>query len=536
MALVRFSRTTILRRVSVVKRHLKGIGVVMATMFLLCGAAWGASGQTTNNEWKGEQAKYVFLFIGDGMALQQVNAAEIYRGSGSVEGGNANPSIKKLSFTQFPVQGMITTYSSNSFITDSAPAATSLASGYKTDNGVIGMDPGKTKKFTTVAQMARDKGQKVGILTSVSLNHATPASFYASVPSRNDYYGIALQMLDSNFDFFGGGGIHKAKGNKKEEPQPDAYELAASKGYKVVRTREEILALKPGDGKIIAVNPVLDADSAMPYDIDRTDKELSLAEFTKKAIELLDNPKGFFMMVEGGKIDWACHANDAATAIQDTFAFADAVQEAVLFAEKHPNETLIVVVGDHETGGMSIGFAGTQYETFFNKIGFQKESYLAFDKRVADFRKNNAPDKASFDAFFPQITEVFGLTNLPADEAKTLEEKAKGGDKEAKKLLAMNLSELELQQLQDAFARSMKGEQERSKDEQTYLLYGGYEPLTVKTTHILNQKAGIGWTSYAHTGIPVPLFAMGVGAELFLGYYDNTDVAWKTMSILGVKH
>ena len=105
------------------KRHLKGIGVVMATMFLLCGAAWGASGQTTNNEWKGEQAKYVFLVIGDGMALQQVNAAEIYRGSGSVEGGNANPSIKKLSFTQFPVQGMITTYSSNSFITDSAPAA-----------------------------------------------------------------------------------------------------------------------------------------------------------------------------------------------------------------------------------------------------------------------------------------------------------------------------------------------------------------------------------------------------------------------------
>lgn len=102
-------------------------------------------------------------------------------------------------------------------------------------------------------------------------------------------------------------------------------------------------------------------------------------------------------------------------------------------------------------------------------------------------------------------------------------------------MLAMVLSDREAEEIHRAFERTLQGEQERSKDEATFLLYGGYEPLSVKLTQILNQKAGIGWTSYAHTGIPVALFASGVGAEIFSGYYDNTDVAWKTMSIAGLR-
>lgn len=482
----------------------------------------------TNNVWKGDKAKYVFMFIGDGMGLQQVNAAEVFNGSVAPHGNE--PAIKKLALSSLPVQGMITTYSSNSFITDSAPAATSLACGYKTDNGVIGMDPAKKQKFTTMAQMAKAKGMKVGILTSVSLNHATPAAFYASVPSRNDYYGIGEQLIDSGFDYFAGGGLNQSKG--KDKDRKDLYDIAKEKGIQVLRTREEILSATPGN-RIIAVNPILDGSNAMPYDMDRTEKELSLAEFTKKGIELLDNPKGFFMMVEGGKIDWACHANDAAAAIRDTFAFDDAVKESIAFASKHPDETLIVVVGDHETGGMSIGFAGTKYETFFEKITNQKESYESFDKKIAEFKKSS---EKTFEKMMPLITESFGLRVASSDECKTLEEKAKGGDKEAGKFLSMTLSDLELSELKQGFDRSMQGEKERAKDEATYLLYGGYEPLSVEITHILNQKAGIGWTTYAHTGIPVPIFASGTGAELFAGYYDNTDVAWKTMSILGLKN
>ena len=512
------------------RRHRAVRGFFLALVGLLAAASW--VGAATDNTWQGAPAKYVFCFIGDGMALQQIHAAEVFRGAVAQ---TATPGIKKLTFSSFPSQGMTTTYSANSFITDSAPAGTSLAAGYKTDNGVVGLDPAKKSGLPSVAERARDQGMKVGIITSVSLNHATPAAFYAHVPSRNDYYGIALQMLDSGFDFFAGGGIHKARGNKKDTPQKDAYDIAAEKGYRVLRSRDDILALKPDAGKVIAVNPVLDRDNAMPYDIDRTPEELSLAEFTQKGIELLDNPKGFFLMVEGGKIDWACHANDAATAIQDTFAFDDAVQVGLSFAEKHPEETLIVVVGDHETGGMSIGFAGTQYETFFEKVRFQKESYFAFDTRIGAYRRSVSPDQASFEAFFPQIAEVFGFTNLPAEEEASLKRRAESGDQDARHSLAMNLSPRELAELQDAFSRSMKGEEERPKDEQTYLLYGGYEPLSVAATHVLNQKAGIGWTTYSHTGIPVPIFAWGVGSERFEGYYDNTDVAWKTMAILGMK-
>ena len=189
----------------------------------------------------------------------------------------------------------------------------------------------------------------------------------------------------------------------------------------------------------------------MPYD--RTDAGAALlAEFTRKGIELLDNPNGFFMMVEGGKIDWACHANDAAATILDTFAFDAAVMEALSFAEKHPDETLIVVVGDHETGGMSIGFAGTQYETFFEKIAHQKESYESFDKKIAAFRKG---EEKTFEKMVPMIEESFGLRTATAEERKALEEKAKAGDDAARIALSMTLTDLELGELRHAFEESM---------------------------------------------------------------------------------
>lgn len=498
-------------------------------LILFSASAFAGNAGDSGNKWNGTPAKYVFMFIGDGMGLQQISAAEIYLGSVN-NPGSKNPGIEKLSFSRFANQGLITTYSSNSFITDSAPAATSLATGYKTDNGVIGMDPTKTKKFTTMAELAKKKGMKIGIISSVSINHATPASFYAHVPSRNDYYGIGMQLLDSDVDYFGGGGFNQDKGKQKDKKS--LYEVAAEKGINVVRDRDDIMNLRPSNKRVFAVNPILDGDCAMPYDIDRTDKELSLAEFTRKGIELLDNKNGFFMQVEGGKIDWTCHANDAVTSIKDVLAFDSAVKEGIAFANKHPKETLIIVVGDHETGGMSIGFAGTQYETFFEKIDKQKESYWSFDKKVAAYRDSG---KRNFDEFFPTITKSFGLISLSESERKSLEEAAKAGKSYAVSKLSMNLSPLELKAVKDSFEKSMNKEKVKAKDEQTFLLYGGYEPLSIQLTHILNQKAGIGWTTYAHTGIPVPIFAYGVGSEIFKGYYDNTDVAWKTMSIMGVK-
>lgn len=454
---------------------------------------------------QGAQAKYVFLFIGDGMALAQVSAAEIYAKSlaGKEHGFN------KLGFTQFPAQGIATTYDSSSIITDSASAITAIATGNKTLSGVINMDPGKTKKFKTIAEYAKEQGMKVGVVSTVSLDHATPAGYYAKVPSRNNYYDIGLQLVASGFDYFAGGGFLQLKG--KNGDQPDIIDLAKKNGYTFVNSIDAFRALTPSAGKVLAINPTLQDSMAMPYEIDRDSRDLSLVDYVSKGIELLDNPKGFFFAIESGKIDWACHANDAAASINDTLAFDRAVMRAVEFQKKHPTETLIIVTGDHETGGMSIGFAGTQYSTFFEKVSLQEGSYVAFnDKILVPYKKQHTLATAKLSDLLPTIEDFFGIDYEKLDDPSK-------------------------EMLQRSFIRSMKGEIERAPQENVYQLYGGYEPLTVTLTHLANQAAGIGWTSYAHTGVPVPVYALGVSQNLFDGYYDNTDLFYKMASTMGIK-
>ncbi len=455
-----------------------------------------------NNGYYGKKAKYVFLFIGDGMAMPQITSTEMYKGTLS---SNNPMNQEKLNFTAFPNLGMQTTSSANSFITDSAAAGTALASGHKTDNDVVGVDPTKKIKFTTMAEMAKEKGMKVGIISSVSLDHATPASFYAHEGSRNDLYEIGIDMTNSNFDFFAGGSLLQPTGKQKDKP--NVLDIAKEKGYKVVNDPDAIMNLTKKDGKVIAFRTDLAAESAMQYDIDRQDKT-SLADYTKKGIEMLDNPNGFFMMVEGGKIDWACHANDAATTVHDVMSFDNAISEALKFYALHPDETLIVVTGDHETGGMTVGFAGTKYTTSFKQIGNQKLSFEEFDKAIKQYRETTGSTGATLEDWLPVLAEKFGLTEFSAFEKN---------------------------RLQESLAASMMDPKKRIKDEQSYLLYGDYEPFSVTVTHILNQRAGIGWTTYAHTGVALPVYAQGTGGNLFLGYYDNTDVAKKLMSIMGVE-
>jgi alkaline phosphatase len=455
---------------------------------------------------KVEKAKYVFLFIGDGMSMAQVSAAEVYSQAMAAKA----PGFVKLGFSQFPAQGMTTTYDSSSVITDSASAGTAIATGNKTASGVINMDPGKTNKFKTIAEYAKEMGWRVGIVTSVSIDHATPACFYAKVPSRGNMYDIATQLVSSGFDYFGGGGFVQPQGKKGD--QPDVIAAAKAAGYTIVSDPDTFRALKPvAKQKVLAINQTLQDSMAMPYEIDRAGDDLSLTDYTAKGIELLDNPKGFFMMVESGKIDWACHANDAAASIGDTIEFDHAIAKAVEFQKKHPKDTLIVVTGDHETGGMSIGFAGTKYSTAFEKIALQKGSYVAFDTTILGFyKKLHTAADAKLSDIQPEIEKFFGIdldTLLPSDK----------------------------ELVQRAFVRSMKGEVERAAQESVALLYGSYEPLTVTLTHLANQAAGIGWTTYSHTGVPVVTFALGRNQNSFNGYYDNTAIFTKLAQTMGVK-
>jgi alkaline phosphatase len=328
------------------------------------------------------------------------------------------------------------------------------------------------------------------------------------------YHEIDMELANSGFNYFGGGGFKDPEGKKSKNPQGNALEVAKKNGYTIVSNKEAFMALTKDSGKVIAYNDHLPDSMALPYVMDTKLTDITLPEFTKKGIEFLDGPDGFFMMVEGGKIDWACHANDAAAAIKDTLAFDEAIKLAYDFYKAHPEETLILVAGDHECGGLSLGFAGTQYKSTFELLKHQTISFKAFTDEIMKKYKETHTAKASFEDMIPLMKEYFGF------------EVTGEGD--------LVLTSFELEELKDAFVQSMSGV-EVEGGTSDYILYGGYDPFTVKLTHLLNQKAGLAWTSYSHTGIPLSISAVGVGAESFNGFYDNTDLAKKLMTIMGVE-
>ena len=458
--------------------------------------------------------KYIFLFIGDGMSYPQVQATSYYLGATSTYGEVA---AEDLSFMNFPVAGSAQTFDSTSFCPDSASTATSISTGYKTYSGTINMDTTMKIKYETVAEkLKKQLGYKVGIISTVNLNHATPAAFYAHQASRNSYYEIGLEMIGSNFDYFAGGALKSPTGSNKD--QKDIYKAASEAGYKVIKTQSAAEKLSAKDGKAIVIAETLADSDSMSYEIDADKNEWKLADYVEKGIEVLDSKKGFFMMVEGGKIDWACHANDAASTIHDTIAFDNAVDVAVEFYNKHPEDTLILVTGDHETGGLSIGFAGTNYNTYLTNIENQKISYAQFDKKyVTAYKENNT----EFSQVLKDIEKNFGLVtesraNYAADST-------------------LVLTDYEYNRIFEAYQKTMNKDSKEQLNQEEYVLYGSYEPLTVTITHILNNKSGIDFTSYSHTGIPVPVFAIGNGAELFEGYYDNTDIFGNLAKLTTIK-
>lgn len=461
------------------------------------------STDTTDNKGEKKRAKYVFLFIGDGMGLAQVQAAQIYKGD------RQKMEIKPMDFFEFPTIGLVETADSTSFCPDSASTATAISSGVKTKSGVIGKTPDLAQEVRTITEDLHEAGVKVGIISTVTLNHATPAAFYANVDSRKEYYDIAKQMADSEFDYFAGGSLHQRTGKNKD--QEDVYEYVKSKGYKITETKADFDKLTPKDGKVFAVTERQQDEESMPYTMDQKPGDMTLADVVRKGIEMLDNEKGFFMMAEGGKVDWACHANDAAAAIHEVLGLNDAVKEAVKFYQKHPDETLILVTADHETGGLALGYQGTGYDTHFELLEKQKASYVEFDKIWTEL-KEEKKDELKWEDASALVQDFFGLV---------IDEKVKEGD-ELKDIHQVNRYELDM--LKAAFKEDQKPEEEQGQTYQSSLSYGGYTPFTTALTHLIDNKAGIGWTSFGHTAIPVPIYALGVGAEDFAGSFHDSQI------------
>ncbi|WP_210424592.1 alkaline phosphatase [Marichromatium bheemlicum] len=479
--------------------------------------------------------KYIFYFIGDGMASAQIHAAEAYLGARRQD--DAEPGgIKSvaLRMSQFPVQGMQTSAANDRLITDSAAAGTALACGHKTNTGILAMDPTATRPYTTLAELAKDKGMKVGIVTSVSLDHATPAAFYAHVAHRNDYQRIGQALLESGFDYFAGGGLRVDRWDGLEyaglsDAQRYALlrEQASARGFQYAADRAAFTALARGR-PTLAINPYLDDANAIPYALNRQAGEssseryqgsISLAEFTAKGIELLDNPQGFFLVVEGGKIDWAAHANDARTVIEEVIAFDDAIRIAADFGTRHPEATLIVVTGDHECGGMSLGTRATAHTSALEILARQHLAHDDFDDQVlTPYLARHTPAPPDIPpGLWALVSSHFGLdgAGLTTTTADDLSDHARS--------------------LLEAAYDKVAHDHSDGSAEADALRYGNHNPFIITLTHLLNRRAGIGWASFSHTAVPVPVLATGVEAWRFDGYYDNTEVARRLAAAMRVE-
>jgi alkaline phosphatase len=436
------------------------------------------------------QVKYVFYFIGDGMGMNHVNLTQAYL--------SANENIvgaKELTMTSFPYFGMATTFSATRYITCSAAAGTALATGTKTSIGTIGLSVNHKDTLFSIAYYAKQEGFKIGILSSVGMNHSTPAAFFAHQPKRSEYYDIAMQIPNSNFDVFGGGGLIV---DKKKTGNP--FDLIKKSGYLITNTKKDFEKLKPSNKKVFMISPFLGDEADIPYAIDQNENCITLADFTSKAIELLFNDKGFFMMVEGGKIDWAAHSNDGATVIQEVIDFDNAIKVALEFYKKYPEQTLIVITADHETGGLSIGNETNQYETYLSVIKNQKKSITFLSDTIDKFITLNNLKSFTFDKMM-SICQTF--------------------------ITISDFTETELKQLQTSYDLFIT-----KKEDNHNVLYNDNNPIANTWISIINKRAGIGWTTHAHTGSPVPVFAIGVGAEKFSGFYDNTDIPKKISEIM----
>ena len=430
------------------------------------------------------EVKYVFYFIGDGMGSNQVLGAEMYR---SALQGEPLGRVKTLMST-FPYSGLASTHSASNGITDSAAAGTCLATGHKTKNGMLGQD-GDTARLTSIAEELKAQGWGVGIMTTVAIDHATPAAFYAHVPKRNKYYRIGEQLAESNFDFFGGAGFHYPQG-KNDDKKVNLYRNAEKAGYTIARGYKEGLA-----DKLILVqkdDSATNHGSNLPYAIDRKEGDLTLAQIVSTAVPFLEaRHERFFMMVEGGMIDYACHGNDAATAFGEVWDMNEAMQVAYDFYRTHPDETLIVVTADHETGGLALG--NSDYSLHLDLLQHQHcSAWVLSDLFTQLFQSKKKPAWEEVQAIYREQLGFWDKVEISAEE----EARLKGLYKDA-----------------------CKG---KAKDTKT--MYKTINKLGDAGIELLNEKAHIGWTTHAHSAHSVPIFAIGVNANLFSGWHDNSEI------------
>ncbi len=468
------------------------LSIILLLLFALSGPTWA------------RPPKYVFYFIGDGMGASQRQFSEFF-----LRETDKNPGAV-LTMNTFEVAGLTATYAANTLITDSAAAATALATGVKTNKGYVGVSP-RGKALITLTEAARDKGLATGIITTTRLTHATPASFTAHNLSRSNENDIAMDLFNCNVDFMAGGGIrhflpkdhlpretditHRPiKGRRKDGV--NLVQAFMDKGYAAFVGKKGAAAFKTTDFTRVPRAFIALTQGHLPFEIDRQNafpQAPSLADLTRAGIQSLSlDPDGFFVMVEGGRIDHACHINDPVGTIHDVLALDRAVAQALEFARAHPDDTLILVVGDHETGGLGLGM---------DTLGYRLNMAALVPARISvngNLSRGPQKYKGHRNAFLELIQSQYGLSQLTPGESNRLN-------------TAMDLAD----------AGKTSG-------------YYQYDPVALATARLLSERANIHWTCTIHTATMIPLSATGVGANEFSGFKDNTQIARTLARVMGL--
>ena len=455
-----------------------GVSIAAAVAFSSFGLVSNSPATEAKN--KKNEPTNVIMMVKDGTSAGATTLARWYKG-------------EHLAMDEILVGGMHT-HSAESAITDSAPAGTAMATGHKTNDKVVGLLPSIVNTqgvemiepveqedglnpVANVLEGAELLGKSTGIISTSEIQHATPAAFSAHAPQRSNYDDIAEQQVYQGIEVVLGGGsesLTPGNGRNSRKDGEDLLEVIKGNGYDFVETKDELL--DSSSDKLWGSF----APSALAYDFDRQaaedSEEPSLAEMTKKGIETLSKDEdGFFMFVEGSKVDWAAHANDPIGIISDVLAFDEAVGEAVEFAKEDGN-TMVIVVSDHGNSGITMGNENTSgtYPSIpvSDYIDPLKKAKLTVEGALAQLEE----DRSNME----EVAALYGLDNLTAEELEALKTS---------------------------------------------------ESLGNLMSDMLSERANLGFTTGGHTGEDVFLYAYGPSKPT--GLVDNTDLAKNMAEHLG---
>lgn len=438
-----------------------------------------------NHLHKNKKAKNIIFLVSDGMSTGTLNMADMLLDRKTGRGSNWLQLYKNQRVTR----ALMDTASASSIVTDSSAASSSWGGGHRVRNGSLNIGP-NGERHLPIWQKFKKAGKMAGCVTTVPITHATPAGFCVNNDSRNAQQEIAEDYLKLGFDIMMGGGNKYFSADLRKDKK-DVYADYKARGWQVVRSRSEMMAAT-------VTAPVLGvfADDALPYSIDReNDKTLAdstptLAEMAQKAIDhMKGHNKGFVLQIEGGKVDWAAHANDVAALLYDQIAFDEAVKVAIDFAEKD-QETLVIITTDH--GNANPG------------VIYGKNANTNFDS-IQRFTHTN---EWILNTITPETTVAQVKDIINAANAMTL------SDEDAKTILGYYTSV------------------ERDEDG----LYN-YKKLPFRTfSEMQKNYTSVGWISMDHSADYVELAMFGPGSELLKPFVKNTDLHYLMLQAAEVEN